>query len=64
MSIGEKITILRKENNMTQEQLADVLSVSRQSVSRWKSDIAFPETYFILHLMEKKLSTYNMEIVL
>ena len=64
MSIGEKITILRKENNMTQEQLADVLSVSRQSVSRWESDIAFPETYFILHLMEKKLSTYNMEIVL
>ena len=50
MSIGEKITILRKENNMTQEQLADVLSVSRQSVSRWESDIAFPETDKLLQL--------------
>ena len=50
MSIGEKITKLRKENNMTQEQLADLMQVSRQSVSRWESDVVFPETDKLLQL--------------
>ena len=44
MTLGEKLTKLRKENNYTQEQLADVLNVSRQSISKWESDIAYPET--------------------
>ena len=44
MTTGEKIAKLRKENNYTQEQLADYLGVSRQSVSKWESDIAYPET--------------------
>ena len=44
MTCGEKIQKLRKGRGYTQEDLADILSVSRQSVSRWESDIAFPET--------------------
>ncbi len=44
MTLGEKISKLRKENNYTQEQLADILGVSRQSISKWESDIAYPET--------------------
>lgn len=44
MKTGEKITRLRKENNYTQEQLADLLNVSRQSVSKWESDLTLPET--------------------
>lgn len=44
MRTGEKITRLRKENNYTQEQLADLLGVSRQSVSKWESDLTLPET--------------------
>ncbi len=44
MTCGEKIQKLRKDRGYTQEDLADILSVSRQSVSRWESDIAFPET--------------------
>lgn len=44
MTFGEKLSNLRKEHNYTQEQLADVLGVSRQSVSKWESDIAYPET--------------------
>ena len=35
MTLGEKLSKLRKENNITQEQLADALGVSRQSVRNW-----------------------------
>lgn len=44
MTLGEKISGLRKKHNYTQEQLADILGVSRQSISKWESDIAYPET--------------------
>lgn len=44
MTLGEKIAKQRKELNYTQEQLAEVLGVSRQSVSKWEANIAYPET--------------------
>lgn len=44
MTLGEKLSKLRKNYNYTQEQLADILGVSRQSISKWESDIAYPET--------------------
>lgn len=44
MTFGEKLSKLRKEHNYTQEQLADIFGVSRQSISKWESDIAYPET--------------------
>ncbi len=44
MTFGEKLSKLRKENNYTQEQLADILGVSRQSASKWESNMAYPET--------------------
>ncbi|MCQ2742900.1 MAG: helix-turn-helix domain-containing protein [Bacilli bacterium] len=44
MTVGEKLAKLRKDNGYTQEDLADALGVSRQSVSKWESDTAFPET--------------------
>ena len=44
MTLGDKLSRLRKENNYTQEQFADILEVSRQTVSKWESDIAYPET--------------------
>ena len=44
MTFGEKLSKLRKEYNYTQEQLADILGVTRQSISKWESDIAYPET--------------------
>ena len=34
MTLGDKLSKLRKENNYTQEQLADVLGVSRQAISK------------------------------
>lgn len=44
MTLGEKLSKLRKEYNYTQEQLADILGVSRQSISKWEGNIAYPET--------------------
>lgn len=42
MTIGEKITILRNAAGMSQETLADKLSVSRQAISKWEMDQAQP----------------------
>lgn len=50
MTTGEKLTLFRKRKNLTQEQLAEMLNVSRQSVSRWEMDIAFPETEKLIKL--------------
>ncbi len=43
MTIGEKIYKLRVNSNISQEQLAEKLSVSRQSVSKWEMDQALPQ---------------------
>lgn len=44
MTLGEKLQKMRKENNYTQEQLAELLGVSRQAISKWESDVTYPET--------------------
>lgn len=43
MDFSEKLLTLRKANNLTQEQLAEKLDVSRQSISKWESGQATPE---------------------
>lgn len=43
MELHERIYQLRKERNMTQQDLADKLGVSRQAVSRWEMGTARPE---------------------
>ncbi len=52
MTTGEKIQKLRKDKKITQEQLADSLNVSRQSVYKWETDTAFPETDKLIKLSE------------
>ena len=37
MFFGENLQILRKRDNLSQEDLADKLQVSRQAVSKWES---------------------------
>lgn len=44
MAFSEKLYDLRKKAGLSQEQLADQLGVSRQAVSKWESDKAFPES--------------------
>ena len=62
MTFGEKLAKLRKENNYTQEQLADILEVSRQSISKWESDIAYPETEKLVRI--GKLFSCSMDYLL
>jgi len=52
MSIGEKIVEARKANNLTQEQLAELMGVTRQSISRWEQNVAYPEVEKILRLSD------------
>lgn len=52
MKLSEKIIELRKANGMTQEDLASICKVSRQSISKWEADIALPETEKLLILGE------------
>ena len=43
MNFSEKLLTLREANELTQEQLAEKLDVSRQSISKWESGQATPE---------------------
>lgn len=52
MTLGDKLSKLRKQNNYTQEQLADILGVSRQAISKWESDTAYPETEKLIRLSD------------
>ena len=62
MTLGEKIARQRRELNYTQEQLADILGVSRQSISKWELDIAYPETDKLIEL--GKLFDCSMDYLL
>ena len=44
MALSEKLYELRKKSNLSQEQLAEQLGVSRQAVSKWESGKAVPES--------------------
>jgi len=48
LSIGEKIKKLRKENDVTQEKLADYLNISYQAVSKWENGAALPDISLVI----------------
>lgn len=52
MSLGNKLAEARRAKNLTQEQLAQQLGVTRQAVSRWESDAAYPETDKIVRMAQ------------
>ena len=47
MTIGERIKALRKQNGMTQENLAEYLCVSYQAVSKWECGLSCPDLSLI-----------------
>ena len=50
MHIGEKIQALRKEHDISQEQLAEKLFVSRQAISKWETGESMPDVDNIVRL--------------
>ncbi len=52
MSFGETITNLRKSKGITQEQLAETLGVTRQTISKWELDQSTPDLNYISQLSD------------
>lgn len=48
MEIGTRIQELRKKKNISQEELANVMNVSRQAVSKWESNLSDPDSEKII----------------
>ncbi len=57
-NLAENLKKIRKENNLSQEQLAEGLGVSRQAISKWESKSAYPEMDKIIALCDK----FNLNI--
>lgn len=55
MSFGENLKNIRKQRNMTQEELAEMLGVSRQAISKWESNHGYPEMEKLI-VMSKNLN--------
>ena len=43
MELGKKIAEIRKENSLTQEGLAEICSVTRQTISNWENGKSYPD---------------------
>lgn len=52
MTFGERLYELRNKKNLSQEELAEVLDVSRQSISKWENDKAYPEMTRLLFMSD------------
>ena len=50
ITIGEKIAKLRKEKGLTQSQLAEMISVSNKTISRWETGEGYPEISLLVPL--------------
>ena len=52
MTIGGKIRLLRKEANLSQEELGEKLNISRQSISKWELDVSTPDLENLIELAD------------
>ena len=50
MKLNDKIYYCRKKSGLAQEELAERLGVARQSVSKWETGKAMPDSYIMLEL--------------
>jgi len=70
MKIGDKILSLRKKQGITQEELAEVVGVSRQTISKWELDETSPDLKQAKKLSEifkvsiDELASNNVENIL
>ncbi len=58
MNIGEKLKTSRVKSNLTQEEVAEILKVSRQTISNWENERSYPDLIYILELSD----LYNLSL--
>ena len=58
MSIGKRLLALRQQKGLSQQQLADYLHISRQTISKWESDLSLPDMKTAIQISE----FYNISI--
>ena len=63
MEFAEKLIALRKSRELTQEQLAEQLNVSRQSISKWESGQVIPEVEKIVELSKVFDVTVDLSLI-
>ena len=44
MTLGQKLKEIRKKFGLSQEQLAEIMNVSRQAITKWETDVGLPDT--------------------
>ena len=59
MSFGERLQGVRRRNEMTQEEFAAQLKVSRQAVSKWESGRGYPEIEKIIYICNRYGTTMD-----
>lgn len=67
MEIGDRIKNERKKRNISQQQHADYLNISRQAVSRWENNISLPDLntlVLIAKYFDLKLEYFTEDIIL
>ncbi len=52
MTIGKRLLGLRQKNSLTQEDVASIFHVSRQTVSKWESDLSYPDMKLLMEICE------------
>lgn len=53
MKIGYTITKIRKEKNLSQEEFAEILNVSRQTISNWENEKSYPDLSMIVEISNR-----------
>ena len=53
MRLGKRIFDIRKSNGLTQEEFANMFSVTRQAVSNWENDKAYPDLHTLVEISDK-----------
>ena len=56
--LSENLKKIRKDHNLSQEQLSELLGVSRQAISKWESSAAYPEMDKVIQICNE----FNLNI--
>ena len=67
LKIGDRIRMKRRERDLTQEELANILGVSKAAVSKWENEESYPDITILpqiaqlFHMTMDELFDYNLE---